>query len=63
MRLATMRTGHGTRAVRIGVALGTPGGVGHARQPSRYLRDGDVLVTTIAGLGQCRNRCVAEKAA
>jgi 2-keto-4-pentenoate hydratase/2-oxohepta-3-ene-1,7-dioic acid hydratase in catechol pathway len=28
----------------------------------RYLRDGEVLVTTIAGLGQCRNRCVAEKA-
>jgi acylpyruvate hydrolase len=45
------------------LALGTPGGVGHARQPPCYLRDGEVLVTTIAGLGQCRNRCVAEKAA
>ena len=45
------------------LALGTPGGVGHARRPPRYLRDGEVLVTTIAGLGQCRNRCVAEKAA
>jgi len=45
------------------LAPGTPGGVGHARQPPRYLRGGEVLVTAIAGLGQCRNRCVAEKAA
>ena len=43
MRLATICTTHGTRAVRIDAS--------------------GILVTTIAGLGQCRNRCVAEKAA
>jgi acylpyruvate hydrolase len=36
---------------------GTPGGVGHARKPPRYLADGSVLVTRIAGLGECRNVC------
>ena len=41
--LATIRTGHGTRAVRIDAS--------------------GILVTTIAELGQCRNRCAAEKAA
>ena len=43
------------------LALGTPGGVGHARKPERYLHDGDVLTTSIAGLGEARNVCVAEK--
>jgi acylpyruvate hydrolase len=33
------------------IASGTPGGVGHARKPPRYLRDGSVLTTTIAGIG------------
>jgi acylpyruvate hydrolase len=42
------------------LALGTPGGVGHARTPPRYLRPGQVLTTEVTGLGQCRNRCVAE---
>lgn len=37
------------------VATGTPGGVGHARTPARYLRDGNVLTTTIDGLGVLRN--------
>lgn len=41
------------------LSLGTPGGVGHARQPPRYLRPGETLVTTIEGVGECRNRCVA----
>jgi acylpyruvate hydrolase len=45
------------------LALGTPGGVGHARKPPRYLTPGAVLTTTIAGLGECRNTCVAEKTA
>lgn len=44
------------------LALGTPGGVGHARKPPRYLRPGQVLTTRIAGLGCCRNACVAEGA-
>jgi acylpyruvate hydrolase len=43
------------------IALGTPGGVGHARKPPRYLQPGQVLTTAISGLGECRNTCVAEK--
>jgi acylpyruvate hydrolase len=42
------------------LATGTPGGVGHARQPPRYLADGDVLVTRIEGVGECRNTCRPE---
>ncbi|MGW0479508.1 fumarylacetoacetate hydrolase family protein [Nonomuraea sp. NPDC003214] len=34
------------------IATGTPGGVGHARRPPRYLGDGSKLVTRIAGLGE-----------
>jgi len=45
------------------IATGTPGGVGHAREPKRYLRPGSTVVTAIAGLGECRNTCVAEKTA
>jgi acylpyruvate hydrolase len=44
------------------LALGTPGGVGHARKPPRYLTPGAVLTTSISGLGECRNTCVEEKA-
>jgi acylpyruvate hydrolase len=43
------------------LALGTPGGVGHARKPPRYLTSGAELTTAIAGLGECRNICVGEK--
>ena len=43
------------------LALGTPGGVGHARKPPRYLQPGQVLTTSISGLGELRNTCVAEK--
>lgn len=43
------------------LALGTPGGVGHARKPPRYIQPGQVLTTTITGLGECRNTCTAEK--
>jgi acylpyruvate hydrolase len=39
------------------IALGTPGGVGQARQPPRYLQRGDVLVTRVEHLGECRNTC------
>ncbi|HEX3611497.1 MAG TPA: fumarylacetoacetate hydrolase family protein [Sporichthyaceae bacterium] len=42
------------------IATGTPGGVGHARKPPRYLRPGSELVTWIDGIGQCRNVCVEE---
>ncbi|MEN3273012.1 MAG: acylpyruvate hydrolase [Actinomycetota bacterium] len=39
------------------IATGTPGGVGMARNPPRWLRDGDVMVTRIEGIGECRNVC------
>lgn len=42
------------------IASGTPGGVGHARKPPRYLAAGDTLTTDISGLGVARNRAVAE---
>lgn len=42
------------------IATGTPGGVGHAQNPKRYLQEGQLLVTTIEGLGQLNNRVVKE---
>ncbi|WP_284981158.1 fumarylacetoacetate hydrolase family protein [Arthrobacter sp. efr-133-TYG-118] len=42
------------------IATGTPGGVGHAQDPKRYLQEGQFLVTTIEGLGQLNNRVVKE---
>ena len=43
------------------IATGTPGGVGHARRPARYLRAGQRLVTEVSGLGRCDNTIVAEQ--
>jgi acylpyruvate hydrolase len=43
------------------VATGTPGGVGHARKPARYLADGSLVITRIEGVGECVNRCVLDK--
>jgi acylpyruvate hydrolase len=40
---------------------GTTGGVGDARKPPVYLRPGQVLRTSIEGLGECLNHCVPEK--
>jgi acylpyruvate hydrolase len=37
------------------IATGTPGGVGSARKPPRFLADGDVVTTRIEGIGECRN--------
>ncbi|MFE7422070.1 fumarylacetoacetate hydrolase family protein [Rhodococcus sp. NPDC057529] len=37
------------------IATGTPGGVGDERTPPRYLRDGDVVEVTVAGVGTLRN--------
>ena len=37
------------------VLTGTPGGVGVARDPQRFLEDGDVVETEIAGIGLLRN--------
>jgi acylpyruvate hydrolase len=43
------------------IATGTPGGVGHARKPARYLQAGDVLVTEVEGIGRLENTVVAEE--
>lgn len=40
------------------VATGTPGGVGHARKPPRYLRNGSVVATGIDGIGVLRNTVI-----
>lgn len=37
------------------IATGTPGGVGHARKPPRYLQDGSRLVTEVDGIGRLDN--------
>jgi acylpyruvate hydrolase len=42
------------------ISTGTPGGVGHARTPARYLADGARLVTEIAGIGRLENVARAE---
>ncbi|HEX6423642.1 MAG TPA: fumarylacetoacetate hydrolase family protein [Acidimicrobiales bacterium] len=42
------------------IATGTPGGVGAARTPPRFLAAGETVVTRIAGLGECRNTCRKE---
>jgi 2-keto-4-pentenoate hydratase/2-oxohepta-3-ene-1,7-dioic acid hydratase in catechol pathway len=40
------------------ILTGTPGGVGMARTPQRWLEDGDVVEITIAGIGTLRNRVI-----
>jgi len=37
------------------IATGTPGGVGHARRPARYLADRARLVTEVSGIGRLDN--------
>ena len=37
------------------IATGTPGGVGHACKPPRYLQDGSRLVTEVDGIGRLDN--------
>ncbi|WP_434444930.1 fumarylacetoacetate hydrolase family protein [Lentzea sp. E54] len=37
------------------ILTGTPSGVGNAREPQVFLRDGDVVVTRVSGLGELRN--------
>ncbi|WP_053740135.1 fumarylacetoacetate hydrolase family protein [Streptomyces sp. NRRL WC-3618] len=44
------------------IATGTPGGVGHAREPQVFLREGDTVVTEIEGLGRLENRVITEGA-
>jgi acylpyruvate hydrolase len=40
------------------IVTGTPSGVGHARTPKVFLDRGQTLVTTIDGIGECRNLMV-----
>lgn len=42
------------------IVTGTPGGVGHARDPRRYIGDGDVVTVDIEGLGHIANRTIFE---
>jgi acylpyruvate hydrolase len=42
------------------IATGTPGGVGHARDPQVYLQPGSVVRTEIEGIGTLVNRCVPD---
>jgi acylpyruvate hydrolase len=40
------------------ISTGTPGGVGAFRQPPRFLQPGNVLRTSIEGVGELVNECV-----
>ncbi|HWD25119.1 MAG TPA: fumarylacetoacetate hydrolase family protein [Acidimicrobiales bacterium] len=42
------------------ISTGTPAGVGDGRVPPVYLRPGQVVTSTIEGVGQCVNRTVTE---
>lgn len=42
------------------IATGTPGGVGHALTPPRYLENGQVVEVTIESVGTLRNPVVSE---
>ena len=41
------------------IFTGTPAGVGLARTPPRFLSPGDEIVSSVAGIGELRNRMVA----
>ncbi len=42
------------------ISTGTPGGVGVARKPPEFLKDGDVVRIEIEGIGWIENRVIAE---
>jgi 2-keto-4-pentenoate hydratase/2-oxohepta-3-ene-1,7-dioic acid hydratase in catechol pathway len=42
------------------VSTGTPGGVGLARNPKRWLKPGETVTVTVEGLGELVNPVVAE---
>jgi 2-keto-4-pentenoate hydratase/2-oxohepta-3-ene-1,7-dioic acid hydratase in catechol pathway len=43
------------------ISTGTPAGVGLGRTPQRWLKPGEEIVIRIQGIGELRNRTVAEK--
>ncbi|ROO83067.1 2-keto-4-pentenoate hydratase/2-oxohepta-3-ene-1,7-dioic acid hydratase in catechol pathway [Actinocorallia herbida] len=45
------------------VLTGTPHGIGNAREPQIFLKEGDELVTRVEGLGELRNRMVRTRLA
>jgi acylpyruvate hydrolase len=45
------------------ISTGTPSGVGAARTPPVFLREGQVVRTVIEGIGVLENRCVRESPA
>jgi 2-keto-4-pentenoate hydratase/2-oxohepta-3-ene-1,7-dioic acid hydratase in catechol pathway len=44
------------------IFTGTPSGVGSTRDPRRYLKAGEEIVSTIEGIGTLANRCVRSQA-
>lgn len=42
------------------IFTGTPSGIGNARSPKRFIRSGDVLTTTIDGIGSLCTRFTAD---
>ena len=44
------------------IFTGTPDGIGAARTPPRFLQPGNVVESTIEGLGTLRTECVAPAA-
>jgi len=43
------------------IATGTPAGVGSGRKPVEWLKDGDVVVTRIEGIGELTNTIVIDR--
>lgn len=43
------------------IMTGTPGGVGFSRKPPVFLREGDILISEIEGIGRMENYLVKEK--
>jgi len=41
--------------------MGTPSGVGHARKPPVWMKDGDIVEIEIEGVGLLRNPVVNER--
>ncbi|MFN8641427.1 MAG: fumarylacetoacetate hydrolase family protein [Candidatus Binatia bacterium] len=50
-------SGYCTLAPGDVIFTGTPSGVGSGRQPRRYLKAGEEIVSTIESIGTLRNRC------
>ena len=44
------------------IVSGTPGGVGHRRDPQIYMKEGDIVEIELEGVGKLRNHVIKEKA-